>query len=108
LITLLVGAEEGGLEVLNRNDEWIKVQPSSNSIVCNIGDMMQLVTANKLKSTTHRVVQYVENEPTSRYSIPFFMHPSPETDLRNIFIEGSEGTLADDFLNERLKAIKLY
>jgi isopenicillin N synthase-like dioxygenase len=70
--------------------------------------MMQLVTANKLKSTTHRVVQYVENEPTSRYSIPFFMHPSPETDLRNIFIEGSEGTLADDFLNERLKAIKLY
>ena len=108
LITLLVGAEEGGLEVLNKNDEWIKVQPSSNSIVCNIGDMMQLVTANKLKSTTHRVVQYVENEPTSRYSIPFFMHPSPETDLRNIFIEGSEGTLADDFLNERLKAIKLY
>jgi isopenicillin N synthase-like dioxygenase len=108
LITLLVGAEEGGLEVLNRNDEWIKVQPSSNSIVCNIGDMMQLVTANKLKSTTHRVVQYIENEPTSRYSIPFFMHPSPETDLRNIFIEGSEGTLADDFLNERLKAIKLY
>jgi isopenicillin N synthase-like dioxygenase len=108
LITLLVGAEEGGLEVLNKNDEWIKVQPSSNSIVCNIGDMMQLVTDNRLKSTTHRVVQYVENEPTSRYSIPFFMHPSPETYLRNIFIEESKGPLAHDFLNERLKAIKLY
>ena len=66
LITLLIGAEEGGLEVLNKNDEWIRVQPSSNSIVCNIGDMMQLVTNKKLKSTTHRVVQYVENEPTSR------------------------------------------
>ena len=108
LITLLVGAEEGGLEVLNRNDEWIRVQPSSNSIVCNIGDMMQLVTNKKLKSTTHRVVQYVENEPTSRYSIPFFMHPSPETDLRDIFKQGSKGVSAHDFLNERLKAIKLY
>lgn len=108
LITLLVGAEEGGLEVLNKNNEWIKVQPSSNSIVCNIGDMMQLVTNKKLKSTTHRVVQYIENEPASRYSIPFFMHPAPEILLSNILEGGSGGILADDFLNERLKAIKLY
>ena len=108
LITLLVGAEEGGLEVLNKNDDWIKVKPSTNSIVCNIGDMMQLVTNKKLKSTTHRVVQYVENEPSSRYSIPFFMHPSPETLLSDIFDAESKGVLADDFLNERLKAIKLY
>ena len=70
--------------------------------------MMQLVTNKKLKSTTHRVVQYVDNEPSSRYSIPFFMHPSPETNLSDIFDPESKGVLADDFLNERLKAIKLY
>ena len=104
----MVRAEEGGLEVLNKNGDWIKVKPSLNSIVCNIGDMMQLVTNKKLKSTTHRVVQYVENEPSSRYSIPFFMHPSPETNLSDIFDPESKGVLADDFLNERLKAIKLY
>ena len=108
LITLLVGAEEGGLEVLNKNNEWIKVKPSSNAIVCNIGDMMQLVTEKKLKSTTHRVVQYSDQECKSRYSIPFFLHPSPSTNLKSIFNDNDNGVLADDFLNERLKAIKLY
>ena len=108
LITLLVGAEEGGLEVLNKNNEWIKVKPSSNAIVCNIGDMMQLVTEKKLKSTTHRVVQYSDQECKSRYSIPFFLHPSPSTNLKSIFNDDDKGVLADDFLNERLKAIKLY
>jgi len=108
LITLLVGAEEGGLEVLNNNNEWIKVKPSSNAIVCNIGDMMQLVTEKKLKSTTHRVVQYSDQECRSRYSIPFFLHPSPNTNLKSIFNDNDKGVLADDFLNERLKAIKLY
>ena len=108
LITLLVGAEEGGLEVLNKDSKWIKVKPSSNAIVCNIGDMMQLVTEKKLKSTTHRVVQYSDHECKSRYSIPFFMHPSPTTTLKSIFNDDDKGVLADDFLNERLKAIKLF
>ena len=58
LITLLVGAEESGLEVQNTQGEWIPIEAESKSIVCNIGDMMQLVTRNKLKSTTHRVVDY--------------------------------------------------
>ena len=57
LITLLIGAEEGGLEIQKKDKEWIKVVPSSKAIVCNIGDMMQLVTDKKLKSTTHRVIQ---------------------------------------------------
>ena len=52
LITLLIGAEEGGLEIKDKNNKWIKVVPSSKAIVCNIGDMMQLITDHKLKSTT--------------------------------------------------------
>ena len=108
LITLLIGAEEGGLEVLNKEGEWIKVAPSSEAIVCNIGDMMQLITDKKLKSTTHRVIQDEDAEPKSRYSIPFFLHPAPSINLKSIFRDNDEGILADDFLDQRLKEIKLY
>ena len=108
LITLLIGAEEGGLEILSKDNRWIKVKPSSNSIVCNIGDMMQLVTDSRLKSTTHRVIQDKNLKSKSRYSIPFFIHPSPDTLLKSVFKNNDIGVLADDFLDERLKAIKLY
>ena len=108
LITLLIGAEEGGLEVLNKDGSWIKVAPSSEAIVCNIGDMMQLVTDKKLKSTTHRVIQDKEAESKSRYSIPFFLHPAPSINLKSIFRDDDKGILADDFLDQRLKEIKLY
>ena len=108
LITLLIGAEEGGLEVLNKDGSWIKVAPSSDAIVCNIGDMMQLVTDKKLKSTTHRVIQDEIAESKARYSIPFFLHPAPSINLKSIFREDDKGILADDFLDQRLKEIKLY
>ena len=108
LITLLIGAEEGGLEVLNKDGSWIKVEPSSNAIVCNIGDMMQLVTDKSLVSTTHRVIQDIEAKSKPRYSIPFFLHPAPSVLLKSVFNESDKGVLADDFLDERLKAIKLY
>ena len=108
LITLLIGADEGGLEVLSKDGSWIRVAPSSEAIVCNIGDMMQLVTDKKLKSTTHRVIQDKDAEPKSRYSIPFFLHPAPSINLKSIFRDEDKGILADDFLNQRLKEIKLY
>ena len=108
LITLLIGAEEGGLEVLSKDGSWIKVAPSSDAIVCNIGDMMQLVTDKKLKSTTHRVIQDKETESKPRYSIPFFLHPAPSILLKSVFRENDKGVLADDFLDKRLKEIKLY
>jgi len=108
LITLLIGAEEGGLEIQDKNNEWIKVVPSSKAIVCNIGDMMQRITDGKLKSTTHRVMNYDSSESKSRYSIPFFLHPAPNILLKSIYNEEDKGVLAHDFLDERLKAIKLY
>tara|TARA_B000000475_G_scaffold105954_1_gene86110 strand:- start:199 stop:1101 length:903 start_codon:yes stop_codon:yes gene_type:complete len=108
LITLLIGAAEGGLEVKSKDGSWIKVAPSSEAIVCNIGDMMQLVTDHKLKSTTHRVIQDTNAESKSRYSIPFFLHPAPSVNLKSVFRDNDKGILADDFLNKRLKEIKLY
>ena len=108
LITLLIGAEEKGLEVKNKDNTWIKISADKNDIVCNIGDMLQLVTEGKLKSTPHRVVKYKDEKPKSRYSIPFFLHPSPDTMLKSVFDSSDDGVLAHDFLDERLKAIKLY
>ena len=108
LITLLVGAEESGLEVQNSNGEWIPIDAKSKSIVCNIGDMMQLVTRSQLKSTSHRVVDHNSDSSASRYSMPFFLHPSPDIDLCSI-VDNSDGSIsAHDFLEERLKEIKLY
>jgi isopenicillin N synthase-like dioxygenase len=69
---------------------------------------MQLITNHKLKSTLHRVIKYKTDEMKSRYSIPFFMHPSPDTILKSVFNDDDNGVLAHDFLDERLKAIKLY
>ena len=108
LITLLIGANEPGLEVKDKSGSWIPVSSSFEDIVCNIGDMMQLITDNRLKSTPHRVVKYKTDEIKSRYSIPFFMHPSPDTVLKSVFNIEDKGVLAHDFLDERLKAIKLY
>ena len=108
LITLLVGAEEGGLEVQNKDNQWIPIKPNSKSIVCNIGDMMQLITEGNLKSTPHQVVEYSANDSKSRYSMPFFLHPSPDVVLKSVYDDNDEGILSHDFLEERIKAIKLY
>ena len=108
LITLLVGAEEGGLEVQNKDGQWIPIKPNSKSIVCNIGDMMQLITDGNLKSTPHQVVEYSANDSKSRYSMPFFLHPSPNVVLKSIYDQNDQGILSHDFLEDRIKAIKLY
>ena len=108
LITLLVGAEESGLEVQNPEGDWIPIAAKSKSIVCNIGDMMQLVTRSQLKSTSHRVVDNNVSSSASRYSMPFFLHPSPEVELCSIVDDSIESISAHDFLEERLRAIKLY
>jgi isopenicillin N synthase-like dioxygenase len=82
LITLLVGASADGLEVLNKQGNYLGVTEVEDHIVVNVGDMLERLTNDKLKSTTHRVV----NPPKSkwhepRFSIPFFLHPRPEVRL---------------------------
>jgi isopenicillin N synthase-like dioxygenase len=75
LITLLMGASADGLQVLNNNGDWISVTALPNQIVVNVGDMLQRLTNNKLKSTTHRVVNPSNDKwGTSRFSIPFFFY----------------------------------
>lgn len=82
LITLLVGSEQEGLEVLSRQGEWVPISMIEGTIICNLGDMMQRLTNGTLPSTTHRVVNPKgERAYQSRYSIPFFVHPEPEMSL---------------------------
>ncbi len=115
LITLLVGASAEGLQLLNKSNTWIDVTAPEGSIVVNVGDMLQRLTNNKLKSTTHRVVNPPkERWGTPRFSIPFFMHPRSEMPLdclpscvseRNPL--AYEPITAGDYLNERLIEIGL-
>ena len=82
LITLLVGASAGGLELLTKQGDWKPIVPEADEIVVNVGDMLQRLTNNYLKSTTHRVVNPPREEwHKPRLSIPFFLHPVSEMDL---------------------------
>lgn len=110
LITLLMGAQGKGLQVLNHDGEWVDAIAADDELIINVGDMLSRHTNNKLKSTIHQVV----NPPralwgTSRYSIPFFMHPvgeMPLNCLENCIDEQHprqyEDITSGEFLTERL------
>ncbi|OYX34141.1 MAG: flavonol synthase [Caulobacterales bacterium 32-69-10] len=116
VITLLLGAEEAGLELLDRDGRWLPVSPPPGGVVCNIGDMLQRLTNHVLPSTSHRVVNPApERRGAARYSTPFFLHFAPD-----YLIETLPGCVtperpnlypqpitADGFLRERLREIKL-
>lgn len=116
LITLLLGAEEAGLELLSRQGEWIGVSPPEGALVVNIGDMLQRLTNHVLPSTTHRV-RNPEGERArfSRYSMPFFLHlrsDFPFVTLPQCISDENPdrypvSITADDYLQERLREIGL-
>jgi len=115
LITLLIGASNPGLQVKQMNGEWLPIQTKEDEIVVNVGDMLQRLTNYRLKSTTHRVV----NPPaalatTTRYSMPFFLHPVSDMSLEALpscvnpdhpAIDPT--TTAGEYLAERLRQIGL-
>ena len=115
LITLLMGASADGLQVLRRDGEWIPITALPDQLVVNVGDMLERLTNRRLKSTIHRVVNPpVDQMNTSRYSIPFFMHPRSDMDLsclENCVDEEHPKSFKDitagEFLNERLAEIGL-
>ena len=116
LITLLVGSNEAGLEILRRDGSWLPVTTIEGTIVVNIGDMLQRLTNHVLPSTTHRVVNpagAAAGEP--RYSIPFFMHPNPDYVIKTLETCISadrpnrypEPINSNDYLMQRLEEIGL-
>jgi len=116
LITLLLGAEEAGLQLLDRDGRWLAVSPPEGALVVNVGDMLQRLTNHVLPSTTHRVVNPPpERRGHSRYSMPFFLHPAPD-----FVIETLPGCVTADnpdrypeplssqeYLNRRLRTLGL-
>ena len=115
LITLLVGASADGLQILTKQNEWLAVTSLPDQIVVNVGDMLQRFTNNKLKSTTHRVVNPArEFWHTSRFSIPFFLHPIAnmklsclESCIDELHPKLYPDITAGEYLNERLIEIGL-
>lgn len=115
LITLLMGAQGKGLQVQNHEGEWIDAIAQPDELMINVGDMLSRHKNNKLKSTIHRVVNPPpEKWGTSRYSIPFFMHPISSMNLNvlNNCINAKnpkkfEDITAGDYLNQRIKELGL-
>ena len=116
LITLLVGASAEGLQVLSRQGEWVPFTADADTIVVNIGDMLQRLTNHVYPSTTHRVVNPPgEKARQPRYSVPFFLHPNPDflIDVLPSCISADnpnrypEPITAQGYLEERLREIKL-
>jgi isopenicillin N synthase-like dioxygenase len=115
LITLLVGASADGLEILSKQEQWVPVTSLPEQIVVNVGDMLQRLTNNRLKSTTHRVVNPPrEKWGTSRYSIPFFLHPKSSMSLACLpgcidagHPKAYPDATAGEYLDERLREIGL-
>jgi isopenicillin N synthase-like dioxygenase len=112
-ITLLLGAEEAGLELLTRKGEWLPINPPPGALVVNIGDMLDRLTNSHLRSTTHRVVNPSgEAARRSRYSMPFFLHFRPDFLIEPLPQWVEQGDVpppitAHDFLQQRLREIGL-
>jgi len=115
LITLLMGASTGGLQVLRKDNKWIDAIPAEDELVINVGDMLERHTNNKLRSTIHRVVNPPQEEwHKPRYSIPFFMHPRADMPLNALescideqHPKAYEDITAGEFLSQRLVEIGL-
>lgn len=115
LITLLMGASAGGLQVLRKDGVWVNAIAEPDELVINVGDMLSRHTNNRLKSTIHQVINPPREEwGKPRYSIPFFMHPVSEMELNvleNCVDEDNpkqfEDITAGEFLNQRLREIGL-
>ncbi len=115
LITLLIGASADGLEVWTKDGEWFPIKAKGEDIVVNVGDMLQRLTNNKLKSTTHRVVNPPQElMKTSRYSVPFFLHPKASMSLACLdsciseaYPKAYPDYTAGQYLDERLREIGL-
>ena len=115
-ITLLLGAEEGGLELLTKQGEWKAVDVPEGALVINVGDMLDRLTNSKLRSTTHRVVNpQGEAAKRSRFSMPFFLHFRPDYVIETLDscieegrdAEAPEPISSHEFLQQRLREINL-
>jgi len=115
LITLLLGAEEAGLQLLRPDGRWLDVQPPQGALVVNIGDMLQRLTNHRLPSTTHRVINPSEQRSgISRYSMPFFLHLRPDFNIDALpqCVDASHprrepAISAEAYLQQRLREIGL-
>lgn len=116
LITLLLGAEEGGLQLLTRQGEWLSIAPPEGALVINVGDMLERLTNNQLPSTIHRVLNPPpERRHIPRYSMPFFLHLASDVLIETLpgCIDADHPNLypspitANDFLVQRLIEIGL-
>ncbi len=84
--TILWQDDHGGLEIQNKNEEWVGAPPIENTFVVNLGKVMQLWSGGRFPATKHRVINRSKND---RYSIPLFVNPNQAELIRPLVGEGS-------------------
>jgi isopenicillin N synthase-like dioxygenase len=95
MLTILKQDDTGGLQVKS-GGMWIPAPPMTGAFLCNIGDMLERMTAGRYKSTPHRVRNVTRRD---RLSFPFFFDPSFDARIQPIVTPGA--ALADDDRRER-------
>ncbi|MFN3696807.1 MAG: isopenicillin N synthase family dioxygenase [Pseudobdellovibrio sp.] len=111
-ITILPAATQSGLQLKDRDGEWLDIQSDFGTLIVDAGDMLSRLTNEVIPSTTHRVINPQDGTNSSRYSMPFFMHPHPESLLSCLpSCKGAGAKYPDitahDFLMQRLREIGL-
>jgi len=84
--TILWQDDNGGLEVQNREGDWVGASPLADSFVVNIGNILQYWSNGRFSSTPHRVIN---RNGLDRYSIPFFVNPDFDTVIRPLTDNGN-------------------
>ncbi len=70
-ITLLLQDDAGGLSACTPEGHWQDIDPRPDSLIVNIGEILQFATSARLRATPHRVM----NRTRDRISLPFFLNP---------------------------------
>ena len=100
LITVLISGSEPGLQILNKDGNWVDVDSNKGWLVINAGDMLNKCSNNYYPSTIHRVINPKKSKNISRYSMPLFLHPRDEVILNDKYT-------AKSYLDKRLQELGL-
>jgi isopenicillin N synthase-like dioxygenase len=112
LITLLLTDGVAGLEVRNRDGDWLSAAAPPGSLVVNLGDLLARWTNDRYVSTPHRVTNPPDRD---RYSVPFFVNPDPDAVVASLpscvdrsHLSRYEPIRAADYLESRFDDTHAY
>jgi isopenicillin N synthase-like dioxygenase len=109
IVTILWQDNSGGLQVLDKHENWIDVPPIPGSYVINVGELMKRWTNGRFRATIHRVIH---TKSADRFSMPLFCNPNFRTvvDPRQLGVADGDAAydpvLSGEFLISRFQSTR--